>query len=204
MFVALDPRASQEATMSPALVGLAGLFADFHVPPMSSSITVSQTSTSPASFELIAPGGNPVITPEGNTPYVTASTSPDAPSLQFQPPTPLTSGTWTVATDLIGPFTKPSLPKGTKDTVSITTRAFDPTVTSNVYDVAKIETLGTSRKAFFGHYVPAGTTARLAVAIRPNASSGTVVQGTLLVEDVDEETGTLSLLAELPYEYVAP
>jgi hypothetical protein len=210
MFVALDPRETQQATVTPTVVGfnfgpgLGTALSELQVPPMTSSIAVDQTSTSPSSFELEGPGGTPLITPEGDMPYVTASTSPDAPSVLFQPPTPLETGYWEVAPDLIGPFANPTTPKDTHDAISITTLAFDPTVTANVYDVAKLETIGKSKKDFFGRYTPAGAHLRIAVAIRPDAPKGTVVQGTLLVEGVDENTGTISLLAALPYEYVAP
>lgn len=203
MFVALDPRTTHEATIS-STVHFWNLEYLMTVPPLTSSIAVHQTSPAPSSFELIAAGGNPVLTPEGTTPYVKASTSPDSPSLRLSPPTPLATGLWEVAADRIGPYTRPLPPTQSRDKISLTTLAFDPTVRANVYDVAKIKTLGLSRRDFFGRYTPVGTRVRVAVAFRPTAPKGTVVQGTLLVEDVDEGTGSINLLASLPYEYVAP
>jgi hypothetical protein len=205
MFVALDPRTAKDATVTPDGSGFDDLFQVFVVPPMTSSVKVEQTSAIPASFELVASGGDPVITPEGDTPYVTATTSPDAPSLQFAPPTSIETGPWEVQPDPIGPFTKNATREVVTDTLSLRTLGFDPTVRTNVYDVARIETLGTaSTKSFFGRYTPTGTIARIAVAIRPSAPAGSIVSGTLLVEDVDEYSGSIELLAALPYKYVAP
>jgi hypothetical protein len=203
MFVSLDPRTTQAASISPTVEDAQGIFVGFHVPPWTGSISVVQTSTGSSTFELVAPDGSPVITPEGDTPFVTASTSANGASLEYQPPTPLTSGFWEVAPDVVGPFTQPTA-TNTSDVVSLTTFAFDATVRSNVYDIARIDTAESPQAGFFGRYTPAGTRVRIAVAIRPDATSGTVVQGTLLVEDVDEVTGTLNVLAAIPYEYVAP
>ncbi len=205
MFVALDPRTAKDASVTPDGSGFVDFAQVFVVPPMTSSVTVDQTSASPESFELVASGGDPVITPEGDTPYVTATTSPDAPSLQFAPPTSIQTGPWEVQPEPIGPFTKSATREVVTDTLSLRTLGFDPTVRTNVYDVARIETLGTSStKTFFGRYTPAGTIARIAVAIRPTAPAGSIVSGTLLVEDVDEYSGSIKLLASLPYKYVAP
>jgi len=204
MSVALDPRASNEATVSPTLDPFDDVFSAFFVPPMTETITVEQTSPTPSSLELEASGGNPVLTPEGNMPFVTGSTSPEAPSLEFQPPTPVATGVWEVFPALLGPFTQLSKNAGITDTVALTTLEFDHTVRTNANDVAQAETIAPSSRDIFGRYLPAGTGVRLAVAIRPTAPHGTVVQGTLLVEDVDEETGTLNLMAAIPYKYVAP
>jgi hypothetical protein len=205
MFVALDPRIAADATVTPTGSGYDDLSQTFVVPPMTSAITVDQSSRSPATFELDAPDGDPTITPQGDTPYVTATTSPDAPSLQFMPPTAIETGPWEVQPDGIGPFGEVPATRVVTDTISLRTLGFDPTVRTNVYDVARIETVGPpSAKSFFGRYTPAGSSARIAVAIRPTASAGTVVTGTLLVETIDELGGSIELLAEIPYKYVAP
>lgn len=204
MYLALDPRTQQATTVDPTVSSLGTTLYSFFVPPMTSGLVAEQTSSVPASFELESQDST-TITPEGDTPYVTSSTAPEAPSIADDPPDPVDVGSWLLLPAAIGPFGGITRTRVLTETIELTTPAFDSTVTSDAPDVAEQETYANdSTQIEPGRYLPAGESVTLAVAIRPTAGTGTVVTGTLLVEDVDEEAGVPNVVASIPYEYTAP
>jgi restriction endonuclease Mrr len=84
------------------------------------------------------------------------------------------------------------------------TQAFDPAVTSPVGDFWQFAVAQTASSAAFSLFViNPGQTRVIDATIRPAAAPGTVVRGTLYVDDFEDSMSFLSgsQLAALRYEY---
>ena len=96
-------------------------------------------------------------------------------------------------------------PAGTATvTATVTTRAFDPAVTSATGDLWA--TAGTGKFTNGAVVIGPGRSATIDVTITPSAAAGTVVKGTLFVDDelaAIPPYGQISgdVLSALPYEY---
>jgi hypothetical protein len=171
------------------------------VPPETSGLAVSATSSLPTMFDYSPLTGDPDL----------ASSSPGSPlctttpSSTYTPPGgEVATGVWDVAPDECGPFPGPA-PAGTVSvSVHATTRAFDPAVTSSVGDFWQA---AVNPAAPFGLFViQPGQTRTINVTITPAGASGTVVHGNLFADTFDgnippygQESG--AELAAFPYAY---
>ena len=177
------------------------------VPTQTSSITVSQTATLPAMFDLGAWSGDPDM-PSAN--FGAASLCATTVSVSYTPPGgTVTAGLWNPNPDECGPYpataSPPSAPAGSA-TVSITarTKAFDPAVTSDSGDIWLASTNASA--SFSPIVINPGQTAIVNVTITPSGPSGTVVAGTLYVDDFLSGVppyGNIAgdELAAIPYTY---
>jgi hypothetical protein len=154
-------------------------FPTWFVPTETSSISLSQTASLPAMFDFSPFNGDPDI----------ASSSPgsgplcaDTESASYSPGGgTVTAGFWEAGPTECGPYPAPA-PTGTA-TISMTalTEAFDPAVTSPTGDLWLAST--NPATPFSPIVINPGKTATIDVTITPSGAAGTVVQGTLYVDD---------------------
>jgi hypothetical protein len=164
------------------------------VPTQTSSVSLSQTSSLPTMFDFGPDPGDPDLT---NSRTAKCSTTPSA---SYTPAGgSVTAGVWFALPSECGPYAGPA-PAGTAS-LSLTahTKAFDPAVTSGPGDLW-------SSGQFTPVVIGAGQTATINVTIKPAGASGTVVHGTLYVDDFVSNVppyGQLAgdELAAFPYTY---
>jgi hypothetical protein len=216
----LDPRLDTTVTMtlptippstSQATLPNTGQFPEWFVPNETSSLTVSQTSTIPAMFDIGAGAGDPDL----------ASSAPGAGPLcastaavTYAPPgAVVTAGQWVAGPAGCGPYSGPGAAGTATDTMSILAKAFDPTVTAPLgdYNLTAINPNATPAMTVLqpGHSIV------VPVTITPSGPAGSVVSGTLYVDalvggllPVGGASGVLPAgqisgveMAALPYEY---
>jgi hypothetical protein len=207
----VDPRF--DATQSLLLTGLTpttvalpmtGAFPTWFVPTQTSSVSVSEVSTLPAMFDFGPNPGDPDL-PSSHTAHCATSES-----ASYTPPGgEVPAGFWYAAPTECGPYAftlnPPSAPSGSA-TVSMTvqTKGFDQTVSSTTGD---LWLLFINPAATFSPLVlNPGQTGTISVTITPSGASGTVVTGTLYLDDFVSFVppygqGTGDELAAFPYTY---
>ncbi|MGH3165573.1 MAG: S8 family peptidase [Trebonia sp.] len=120
-------------------------------------------------------------------------------------PTPVTPGLWDALPSEAGPYAVGGA-SSAKATMSMTaeTKSFDTAVTSPVGDfwTFAVEPLASST-SYNLFVINPGQTRVINATIRPHAPGGTVVKGTLYVDDFEDSLSFLagSQIAALPYEY---
>ena len=118
---------------------------------------------------------------------------------------PLTQGEWAIAPEEVGPFGANPAPTENVETSMLTnTRAFDPAVTSATGDLW-LTSINASA-TYSPLSIAPGHSATVDVTITPAQAAGTVVSGTLYVDDADlvqfgEVAPNGNQVAALPYEY---
>ena len=118
---------------------------------------------------------------------------------------PLTQGLWAIAPQEVGPFGAAPAPTESVDTGLIAdTSAFDPAVTSSTGDLWLTSVDPTASYAPLS--INPGQSATIDVTLTPSGPSGSVVSGTLYVDDADlvefgETAPNGNQVAALPYEY---
>ena len=154
----------------------------YYVPPGTSAITTSQTSTAPASFDMSSYMGDPDLSPRVAMAGVTASFAPQASSLSYRPVGGVASGMWGVTPAPLGPFTSStsSATATVTSRTSITTQDFDANVTTSTGDMVAYYT-GTGDPTA-GIIVPPGGTVTITVTINPIDQVGTVETGQLYID----------------------
>ncbi len=178
----------------------------YFVPSETSSVTVRQTSTVPAMTDLASLLGDPdaghVARPGGSLCGRSVSVS-YAPAGGW-----VTSGGWLPGPAECGPFLIRA-PSGTAtDTVTVTTAAFDPTVsvaTGDLEQLAQSVSAGNKAVANAVELQP-GRSATVGVTFKPAGRAGTTDAGTLYLDAVQSGVppgGQLSgdEVAALPYSY---
>jgi len=171
-------------------------FPFYLVPTDTSSLTaLAQTSgTEPIQFDFGTFNGDPDL---ASTTGLTAFGSYAA--------SPVTQGPWYIAPTTVGPFgSTGATPEAVATAMLATTPAFDPAISSPTGDlwqtaINPAATLGTV-------IVNPGQTATIPVTITPSGPHGSIVSGTLYVDDASlVDFGSLvpdgSQLAALPYTY---
>jgi len=184
---------------------LAVAFPTWLVPTETSSVSVAQTSSLPAMFDVFPAPGDPDLASSapGSGPLCA-----DTASVSYTPPGgTVTAGLWESAPTECGPYQVGGAPAGTAtDTLTVQTKAFDPAVTSATGDLWA-QSLSPSSSATPVTVNP-GQTVTINVTITPSANSGSVVSGNLYVDAADlrlappaygQSSG--SELSALPYEY---
>jgi len=148
------------------------------VPTQTSEFTASASTTgsTPIEFDAGAADGDPDI---GSTvgSSVSGSLTDD----------PIAQGLWDIAPDVVGAYGTtgaPSEPVATAMTA--TTDAFDPTVSSPTGDLWQVSTNPSLLTGFSPVIVGPGRSATIPVTITPTGKSGTLVNGTLYVDDANE------------------
>ena len=145
----------------------------FEVPTGTTELTAAAqtTGTEPIQFDMSSPAGDPDIgSTSGLT--VTAGYSAD----------PVTQGVWDVLPTTVGPFgATGATPEVVEAAMLATTQAFDPSVSTPLGDMW--ETSVDPSLPFGAIIVPPGQSATIPVTITPSGPSGTVVTGTLYVDD---------------------
>jgi hypothetical protein len=172
------------------------------LPTETSGILVSQSSTVPAMFDFgTAPGDPDLWSTSGTAGGLCADTETGSYSPSGGT---LAAGVWYANPSECGPYPA-AAPAGTATvTATVTTKAFDPAVTSTTGDLWTTASTGafTDTPIVIGP----GASATIDVTITPSAASGTVVKGTLFVDDELAAIPPYSQisgdeLSALPYEY---
>ena len=146
------------------------------VPTQTLSVSVSQTASLPAMFDFSPFAGDPDVASSSSALCGTTESASYTPAGGS-----VTAGLWSATPSECGPYAAPA-PAGTAS-LSMTTqsKAFDSTVTSDSNDVWLAAT--NPAATFSPIYIGPGQTGTINVTITPAGASGTVVQGTLYVDD---------------------
>ena len=200
----IDPRLNATASISLAPLDqatglplpLTGSTPTWLVPSQTSSLAVAATATLPIMFDFSPFAGDPDLASSAGT-SVTGSYTPAGGQV--------TAGLWSAGPAEIGPYPPGGAPAGTVNmTMTATTNAFDPAVTSAPGDLW-LTAVNPSTTASPVTINP-GQTATINVTITPSAAAGSVVSGNLYIDDFlsgvppyGQQGG--DELAALPYEY---
>jgi Subtilase family len=172
------------------------------VPTHTTSVTASATAPAPIYFDFWAAWGDPdLVSTTGTT--ATGSFSSN----------PVTSGNWGITPFQKGPTASPNgdTPVNANTTMTVTTAAFDQAVTSATGDFW-LQAIN-ANAPLHPVLVQPGQSATIPVTITPSGASGSVVNGTLYVDDLSTASGAAtwneigpnvseaSDLAAIPYEY---
>jgi hypothetical protein len=171
-----------------------------HTTQVQASVSSSDGST-PVTFDLAYFGGDPDLSPAVASPGTTGSLGPGSASLTFTENPEVSPGFWYINPDEIGPYPSTGMPiDAASASLSAVTQAFDPAITTstgNLWDGSLSNFL----------YLMPGQRGTIEVDIDPAGSPGTVVSGTLYVDDLTLGAyGPYALpdgdeLAAIPYEY---
>ena len=205
----IDPRLSTNATISLAsqssntvTLPMTGATPLWLVPTETSSLQVSQTSSTPAMFDTSPLPGDPDVASASSGSAALCSTTA---SVAFAPTGgAVTAGLWAADPTECGPYATQAAPGTATDTMNVVTKAFDPAVSSAPGDVWQLSVNPSASVSPV--IINAGQTATINVTITPSANSGSVVSGNLYVDDL---AGPLAMsgqvtgdeLTALPYEY---
>jgi hypothetical protein len=174
------------------------------VPTQTSSVSVSSNATQPIMFDFGPNVGDPDVASASSGPGPLCADSESAP---YRPPGGrVTAGVWYAEPDECGPYTGPA-PAGTvSTTMTAQTKKFDSAVTSATGDLWL--TAVNPSATFSPVVIAAGHSAIVNATITPSGVAGTVVRGTLYVDEIvgtvphsGSATGTGDELAALPYTY---
>ncbi|MFZ0382616.1 MAG: S8 family serine peptidase [Solirubrobacteraceae bacterium] len=209
----IDPRLDGTTTLNlPAVAPTSGTvslpmtsyFPTWFVPSETSSISVAQSSSLPAMFDVSPYNGDPDLASSRSGPGPLCSTSE---SVSYAPTGgSVTAGFWDAGPDECGPYATEA-PSGTA-TVSLaaTTEPFDSAVTSPTGDLWELSINPSA--SFSPVVINPGQTATVDVTITPSGAGGTVVMGNLYVDDFDSSVPPPAYdqfsgdqLAALPYAY---
>ena len=168
------------------------------VPTETSSLRATASGSLPIEFDLMQYAGDPDIFGPPTTPNNAAVSYTPAGGV-------VTQGLWNALPDEIGPYGTGPAPAGTASmTLIATTKAFDDAVTSAPGDLwlQAINPAGTVTPVI----INPGQTATIPVTITPSGAPGTVVSGTLYVDDLVGDVPPLGTtagdeLAAFPYTY---
>jgi hypothetical protein len=216
----LDPRLDRTATLTlptippstaKATLPNTGQFPEWFVPNETSGLTVRQTSTIPAMFDIGAGAGDPDLASSapGAGPLC-ASTA----SVTYAPPASVvTPGQWVAGPAGCGPYAGPGAAGTATDTMSLQAKAFDPTVTAPLGDY-NLTAINPKAKPVMTVLQP-GHSIVVPVTITPTGKAGSLIRGTLYIDalvggllPVGQASGVLPTgqisgveMAALPYEY---
>jgi hypothetical protein len=166
------------------------------VPTDTTALTATATSSAPTTFDF---------SPYNGDPDTGATVSGDDASAAITAPagTLLTQGDWDIDPQQVGPFgTGGAAPSTTTLTLTATTLAFDPALTSSTGDLWEQG----AAAAFAPVIVQPGQTTTLYAVITPNAAKGSVIRGVLYLDDSSAVTNdgpspSGDQLAAIPYTY---
>ena len=179
---------------------------EYWVPSHSTSVTVRQASTRPAMTDLSPYAGDPDVASADastsslcGTPVSAAYTAPGG---------DVTSGLWQPGPTECGPYPTAAKPAKATNTVTVTSLAFDRAMTVQTGDLQQLANgAGAYAKVNMDIVeVKPGASITVDVTIRPSGTVGTVVSGTLYLDDVatslpPDGDVTASEVSALPYSY---
>ena len=197
--VTLAPVAPSTAAVSLPLTGSSPTFL---IPTETSKLSVTQSSTQPAMFDLAAGSGDPDL-PSAD--FGQGSLCSPAESVSYAPPGgEVTTGLWTATPAECGPYTAPAVAGTATDKATATIQAFDPSITSTSGDMwlQAANPAAASNPAT----INPGQSGTITVTLTPSAAAGTVVSGTLYVDATSASVppaGQLSAseVIAIPYQY---
>jgi Subtilase family/Peptidase inhibitor I9 len=172
------------------------------VPTQTSSVSVAASASLPVMFDFSPNPGDPDVpsASPGGGPLCTTT-----PSATYKPPGGLvTAGVWNSFPSECGPYSGPAPAGKVNMAMTVTTKVFDSTVTSDTSDVWLAAT--NPAATFSPLILNPGQTGTVNVTITPSGASGTVVSGALYVDDFLTNVppfGQISgnELAKIPYLY---
>ncbi len=148
-------------------------FPQYLVPSQTTSIVAEATTdgTEPIQFDMSSPAGDPdIASNQGLDVTATASGSP------------LTSGEWSVLPSVVGPFSStPATTENTHTSMTATTAAFDPAVSSGTGDLWQLALGGPFTVTPV--VVQPGHSTTIPVRIAPTGPKGTTQSGVLYLDD---------------------
>lgn len=173
---------------------------EWFIPTQTSSIQASAIATLPVEFDLTADPGDPDVfgAPTSST-TAAAYYAPGGGTVE--------PGFWFAAPTEIGPYPGPAPAGLVNMTLLASTKLFDAAVTTAEGDLWTVATEGTSAfNTFAPLTIAPGKTATIDVTITPTGPPGSVVRGTLYVDDYVSAVPpygatTGNELAALPYVY---
>ena len=193
----IDPDPNTGNTYALPLTGGAP---EWLVPTQTSSVKADATATQPIMFDY---GPN-----QGDPDLVGAPGANDTASGHYAPSGGVVqNGIWFGLPSEIGPYPAGGATPGTTSmTLTATTKAFDPAVTTAGGDLWAASLNPAAFSTFTPVIIFPGQTATINVTITPSGTSGTVVSGTIYVDDFASSVppyGELggNELAALPYSY---
>jgi len=174
------------------------------VPTQTSSVSISQSSSLPAMFDWGDVIGDPDIASASLGPGSLCSTTASA---SFTPAGgTVTAGLWYANPSECGPYGTPASAATAFVAMNAQSKAFDPAVTSDTGDFWP--TSINPATTFSPIILSPGQTGTIDVTITPSGASGTLVSGTLYIDDLATGVPTASYettsgdeLAGLPYTY---
>jgi hypothetical protein len=168
------------------------------VPTGTTSLTAAATSSAPTTFDFSPYDGDPdtgaVVNGDDASAVITAP-----------PGSWLTQGDWDIDPNRVGPFGPGgAAPSTTSLTLTATTQAFDPALTSSTGDLW--EQGASAQAAFKPVLVQPGQDTTLYAVITPAGHAGSVVHGVLYLDDSSAVTNygpapTGDQLEAIPYAY---
>jgi hypothetical protein len=170
------------------------------VPTDTTSLAASAVSSAPTTFDFAPWNGEPDTGATVNGDDASAS-------ITAPPGTVLTQGDWDIVPQQVGPFGAAGAPASTTSlALTATTPAFDPGLTASTGDLW--EQGAAAAAAFKPVLVQPGQTVTLQAVITPTASAGSVVRGTLYLDDSSAVTNdgpspSGDQLEAIPYVYKA-
>jgi hypothetical protein len=175
-------------------------FPEWLVPTQTSGVQAKASATLPVEFDFSPYPGDPdIFGPPTTANHAAASYYPAGGTVE--------PGIWTATPDEIGPY-KSAAPAGLVNmSLTATLQEFDPAVSTAEGDLWLASVQGPSvLSTFEAVIVEPGESTILYVTITPSGPSGTVVSGTLYVDDLVGDlppygTTTGDQLAAIPYTY---
>ena len=169
------------------------------IPTHSSSVQVAATANLPVMFDYGPNQGDPdLVGAAGANNTAAGHYTPTGGVLQ--------QGVWFALPSEIGPYSGPA-PAGLANmTMTVTTKAFDTAVTTPGGDLWLTALDANTLNSFFGYIVNPGQTVTIPVTLTANGPSGTVVNGTLYLDALENGTPPYGELtgdevAAFPYTY---
>jgi len=183
---------------------LTGNPGEWFVPTQTSSVSAAASSSPPTMFDFGPFPGDPDL-PSSSPDQSPAALCSSTPTGTYTPAGgSVTAGFWFVEPDECGPYTTAATTGTVSMAMSVETKPFDSTVTSDTGDLwlASINPAAT----FSPLIINPGDSATVNVTITPSGASGTVVKGNLYVDDFISDVppyGQLAgdELAAIPYAY---
>jgi hypothetical protein len=175
-------------------------FPQWLVPTQTSGVKADASATLPVEFDFSPYPGDPDI-------FGRPTTANHAAGSYYPAGGSVEPGVWTAEPDEIGPYKGPAPAGSVNMSLIATTREFDPAVTTAQGDLWLESIQGPSVLSTFAPaIVEPGESTILNVTITPSGHSGTVVSGTLYVDDLVESLPPYSQLtgdqlAAIPYTY---
>ena len=216
----LDPRLTTTTTMTlapitPSLgngsntstlpLGPAGP-PEYWVPSHTTSVTVRQTSTVPAMTDLSPYSGDPDVSSAGLSASSLCGRS--AAAAYVAAAGDVTSGLWQPGPTECGPYPTAATSAKATDTVTVTSLAFDRAMTVQTGDLQQLTNGAGAYTKVSTDIVELkpGASVTVDVTITPSGAVGTVVSGTLYLDDVatslaPDADPTASEVSALPYSY---